>query len=99
MEYYSLLEQVTPSPMHRLNRAVAVAEWQGPDAGLAVLESFKPPTWLAGSYQWAAVLADLHRRCGNAETAAHYRDAAVKSAPTTAVRELLQRRLLADTAP
>ena len=97
VEYYSLLELVAASALHRLNRAVAVAEWQGPCAGLAVLEGFEPPTWLAGSYLWAAVLADLHRRCGNTETAARYRDVAVKSAPTAAVKELLQRRLLTGT--
>ena len=90
---YSLLERIAPSPLHRLNRAVAVAEWQGAAAGLAVLEGFKPPTWLAGSYMWAAVQADLHRRCGNAQTANRYRDVACKSAPTPAVKELLQRRL------
>ena len=94
VEYYSLLERVAPSALHRLNRAVAVAEWQGPGAGLAVLEGFEPPTWLVDSYLWAAVLADLHRRCGNKETAERYRDVAVKSAPTVAVKELLQRRLL-----
>ena len=41
---------------------VALAEWRGPAAGLAVLTGFEPPTWLTGSYLWAAVLADLHRR-------------------------------------
>jgi len=87
------LERIAPSSLHRLNRAVAVAEWQGPAAGLAVLEGLEPPTWLAGSHQWAAVLADLHRRCGNVDAARRYRDVAVKCAPTQAVRELLQRRL------
>ena len=94
VEYYSLLEQVTPSPLHRLNRAVAMAEWQGPRAGLAVLEDFEPPTWLTGSYQWAAVLADLHRRSGASEIAERYRDVALESAPTAAVKELLQPRLV-----
>jgi RNA polymerase sigma-70 factor (ECF subfamily) len=93
VECYSLLEQSAPSALHKLNRAVAVAEWQGPAAGLAVLEGFEPPSWLTGSYQWAAVLADLHRRCGHDHAARRYRDVAVKSAPTQAVRELLQRRL------
>jgi RNA polymerase sigma-70 factor (ECF subfamily) len=93
VECYSLLEQVAPSALHKLNRAVAVAEWQGPAAGLAVLEGLEPPSWLAGSYQWAAVLADLHRRCGHDDAARRYRDVAVKSAPSQAVRELLQRRL------
>lgn len=92
-ESYALLEQVAPSPIHRLNRAVAVAEWRGPDAGLAVLDGFEPPSWLVGSYMWAAVLADLHRRSGNSETAERYRDLAIKSAPTIAVKDLLRRRL------
>ncbi len=52
-----------------MNRAVAVAEWQGPDAGLAVLQAVAPPAWLAGSYLWDAVLADLHRRAGHADIA------------------------------
>jgi RNA polymerase sigma-70 factor (ECF subfamily) len=93
VECYALLEQFAPSAIHKLNRAVAVAECQGPAEGLAVLKGFEPPTWLAGSYIWAAVLADLHRRCGNAHTASRYRDVACKSAPTPAVKELLQRRL------
>jgi RNA polymerase sigma factor (sigma-70 family) len=93
IECYALLERNSPSALHRLNRAVAVAEWKGPAAGLAVLDGFEPPTWLAGSYLWAAVLADLHRRCGNAHAARGYRDVAFKSAPSAAVRELLQRRL------
>jgi predicted RNA polymerase sigma factor len=97
-EYYSLLEQIAPSAIYRLNRAVAVAEWQGPAAGLALLDGFEPPTWLTGSYMWAAVLADLHRRCGNADTANRYRTLACNAAPTPAVKDLLQRRLgIGDT--
>ena len=59
----------------------------------AVLDGQEPPSWLAGSYLWAAVLADLHLRCGHDEIAQRYRDAALKSALSAAVRELLQRRL------
>lgn len=90
---YSLLERIAPSAIHRLNRAVAVAEWQGPAAGLAVLKGFEPPTWLSGSYLWAAVLSDLHRRCGNADVAQRHRDFAITWAPTPAVKALLHRRL------
>lgn len=91
--YYAMLERITPSALHRLNRAVAVAEWQGPAAGLAVLKDFEPPTWLVGSYLWSAVLADLYRRCDDAPMAERYRVAALNSAPSPAVKELLQRRL------
>jgi len=93
VECYTLLERSAPSAIHTLNRAVAVAEWQGPAEGLAVLERFEPPTWLAGSYLWAAVLADLHRRNGDNDAANRYREVALEIAPTQAVRALLMRRL------
>jgi RNA polymerase sigma-70 factor (ECF subfamily) len=90
---YALLERLAPSTIHTLNRAVAVAEWRGPAEGLAVLEGLEPPSWLAGSHLWAAVLADLHRRCGHGQVAQRYREVAVASAPSPAVRALLERRL------
>ncbi|HEX2099066.1 MAG TPA: hypothetical protein VHF69_00300, partial [Candidatus Synoicihabitans sp.] len=80
------------SAIHRLNRAVAVAELHGAAEGLAILNDFDPPAWLADSYLWAAVLADLHRRCGNVDAAEWHGELALKSAPTVAVKELLQRR-------
>ena len=94
VECYALLERLAPSALHRLNRAVAIAQWRGPTEGLAVLEGFEPPTWLARSYMWAAVLADLYRRCGRDELAQRYRDAAIGSAPSPAIRDVLKRRLL-----
>ena len=92
-ECYRLLEEAAPSAIHKLNRSIAVAEWQGPAAGLAVLKGFEPPGRLMGSYLWAAVLADLHRRCEHTAEAKRYREEALKSAPTPAVKELLKRRL------
>ena len=87
-----MLEQIAPSPIHKLNRAIAVAELHGPAAGLAILDGYEPPTWLAGSHLWSAVLADLHRRCGNTEAASRYRETACSAAPTNAIRDLLNRR-------
>jgi RNA polymerase sigma-70 factor (ECF subfamily) len=49
VECYLMLEQQVPSALHRLNRAVATAEWKGPEAGLAVVDGLQPPSWLAGS--------------------------------------------------
>jgi RNA polymerase sigma factor (sigma-70 family) len=90
---YELLERAAPSALHTLNRAVAVAEWRGPAHGLAVLDGLSPPSWLAGWYLWAAVLADLHRRCGHADLAAQYRGLAIEAAPSAHVRAALERRL------
>ena len=58
-----------------------------------MLDDFEPPPWLTESHIWAAVMADLHRRCGNDETAGRYRTTALNLAPTVAVKELLRRRL------
>jgi RNA polymerase sigma-70 factor (ECF subfamily) len=93
VDCYDLLEAQQPSPVHALNRALALAELLGPRAGLAVLEAMAPPSWLAGSHLWAAALADLHARCGSGEAASRHRDLAMQSAPTEAVRALLGRRL------
>jgi RNA polymerase sigma factor (sigma-70 family) len=91
-EYYQLLERSAPSAIHRLNRAVAVAEWRGPAAALEVLNGFEPPAWLTESHLWPAVLADLHQRCGHTALAGQFRIRALELAPTSAVRRLLQRR-------
>jgi RNA polymerase sigma-70 factor (ECF subfamily) len=93
VECYALLEEVAPSARHTLNRALALAEWQGPDAALRLLEGLAPPSWLVGSYLWAAVLADLHRRAGNTDEAQRYRTNALATAPSLTVREALERRL------
>ena len=90
--HYALLEQRAPSALHALNRAIAVAEWRGPAEGLVILAALEPPAWLAESHMWTATLADLHRRCGNAEMADHYQLLARDGAPTPAIRELLERR-------
>lgn len=92
-DLYALLERTAPSLLHTLNRAVAVAEWQGPAAGLAVLEGLAPPSWLAGSYLWDAVSADLHARAGNDGLARRHYARALDLAPTEAIRALLRRRL------
>ncbi len=92
-ELYAMLERLAPSPLHTLNRAVAVAEQHGAEAGLAIVDGVVPPGWLAGHYLWDAVLADLHHRAGNVEVAGHHREQALAAAPSPEVRALLLRRL------
>jgi RNA polymerase sigma-70 factor (ECF subfamily) len=83
-DLYTMLERVDPSPLNIMNQAVAVAEWQGPEAGLALLQAVVPPSWLSGSYLWDAVMSDLHRRAGKLEIARQHMDRALASAPTEA---------------
>jgi RNA polymerase sigma factor (sigma-70 family) len=90
---YQMLEGVAPSPINTLNRAIAIAEWQGPDAGLALLEALKPPPWLLGYYLWDATLGELYRRRGDRERATAHLTRALDAAPTHAERALLRRRL------
>jgi RNA polymerase sigma factor (sigma-70 family) len=94
VDCYALLERLGPSALHTLNRALATAELRGPASGLAVLAELEPPSWLVASYLWSAVLADLHRRCGDRDLAQQHREAALTAAPSPAVREALARRLV-----
>ncbi|MCB9610384.1 MAG: sigma-70 family RNA polymerase sigma factor [Polyangiaceae bacterium] len=93
VECYELLEAVSPSPLHRLNRALALAELSGASAALRCLEAEAPPGWLAGSYLWLAALADLCRRAGDGARADRYKREALEQAPNAAIRVLLERRL------
>jgi RNA polymerase sigma factor (sigma-70 family) len=90
---YAMLDRISPSPINTLNRAIAIAESQGPDAGLALLEALDAPPWLLGYYLWDATLGELHRRRGERERAATHLSRALAAAPTEAERALLRRRL------
>jgi RNA polymerase sigma factor (sigma-70 family) len=90
---YEMWERVAPSPINTLNRAIAIAEWHGPDAGLALLEALNPPPWLLGYYLWDATLGELYRRRGDRERAIAHLTRALSGAPTHAERALLRRRL------
>jgi RNA polymerase sigma-70 factor (ECF subfamily) len=95
---YEALERFAPSPLNTLNRAIALAEWQGPSAGLAVLLALKPPSWLLGYYLWDATLGELYRRQGDAARAREHLQRALDAAPTHAEKALIRRRLAAAEA-
>jgi RNA polymerase sigma-70 factor (ECF subfamily) len=78
-----------------LNRAVAVAEVEGPAAALALVDGLE----LDGYHLFHAIRADLLRRLGRDAEAALAYDAAIARAENTAERAFLQgrRRALAGT--
>jgi RNA polymerase sigma-70 factor, ECF subfamily len=87
---YAELEELTGSPVVRLNRAVAVAEAQGPDAGLVLLEGLQDR--LPGSHRPAAVRGELCARRGDrAGALAAYREA-IQRCPNEVERRHLERR-------
>ena len=90
---YEVLERIAPSPLNVLNRAIALAEWKGPDAGLAALEAIEAPSWLLGYYLWDATLGELHRRRGDRDRALAHTKRALAAAPTNPEKALLERRL------
>jgi RNA polymerase sigma factor (sigma-70 family) len=92
-DLYLMLDRLAPSPLNTLNRAVAIAQLDGPEAGLAVMSAIEPPPWLLGYHLWDAVLGELHRRAGHSGEARRCLERALESAPTDAERELLKRRL------
>lgn len=96
---YETLERFEPSPLHAMNRAIALAQWRGPHAGLAVLRAIKPPAWLAGYYLWDATLGELERRAGQLESARAHLARALDAAPHPAERDLIRRRLAACGPP
>jgi RNA polymerase sigma-70 factor (ECF subfamily) len=93
---YDLLGSITPNPVVALNRAVAVAERDGPQAGLAALENIKG---LDDSHLWHAALADNLRRLGRTSDAARRLRTAITLAPTEAEQRLLHARLDAMRPP
>ena len=93
MCFDTMSERVAPSPLHTLNRALAVAEPARPGSGTRGLDGMVPPSWLEGSYLWDAVLSDLDRRSGDVERARSHADRAVSIAPEGPVQIALRLRL------
>jgi len=88
LQLYDQLMAVTPTPVVALNRAVAVAELTGPQAGLDAIEELE----LTGYHLYHAARADLLVRLGRREEAVAEYDAALGGTANAAEREFLRRR-------
>ncbi|MFI8566867.1 RNA polymerase sigma factor [Rhodococcus sp. NPDC078407] len=90
---YDVLTTLTPSPIVALNRAVAVAMVEGPEAGLELLDTVAAEPALRRYHPFATARADLLHRLGRVdESAVHYRQA-LDFARTTPEKRLLTRCL------
>jgi RNA polymerase sigma-70 factor (ECF subfamily) len=95
---YDHLLALTPSPVVALNRAVAVAEVEGPEVALALVDGLVPGgASMAGYHLFHAVRADLLRRLDRGPEAADAYRRALDLAGNDAERDLLRRRLDAVT--
>ena len=85
---YDQLVRLDPSPIIALNRAVAVAELDGPGVALAVVDRLP----LTGYHAWHAARADLLRRLGRTAEAKESYDAAIAATLNRAERAYLTRK-------
>jgi predicted RNA polymerase sigma factor len=77
---YELLERISPNPMVTLNRAVAAAMVQGPQAGLKLLRTLDDDENIAEHHRLHAVRAHLLEMAGERAAALHsYQTAARRS--------------------
>jgi len=91
-DLYAMLEELAPSPLNAMNRAVAVAQFRGPEAALALLAAAQPPESVLHWYLWQAVLGELNRKAGHFEVARTHLTLALEGA-SEAERALLRARI------
>jgi RNA polymerase sigma-70 factor (ECF subfamily) len=89
LQLYNQLIALTPSPVVELNRAVAVAEVEGPDAALSLIDGLQ----LDGYYLYHSIRADLLRRRGRDGEAAVAYERALALNDNSTERTFLERRL------
>ena len=90
---YNQLVRIQPSPVVQLNRAVAVAMCDGPEAGLAQIDALLEQGDLANYYLAHAARADMCRRLGRtAEARASY-EKALALTQQEPERQFLARRI------
>jgi RNA polymerase sigma-70 factor (ECF subfamily) len=87
---YDQLARLDPSPVIALNRAIAVAELDGPQVALAAVDRLEDR--LAGYHLYHATRADLLRRLGRGQKARAAYDKAIELAGNTAETAYLTRR-------
>jgi RNA polymerase sigma-70 factor (ECF subfamily) len=85
---YDLLVARDPSPIVALNRAVALAELDGPEVALAIIDALP----LEGYHAWHASRAEMLRRLGRSAEAKAAYDAALASTLNVAERTYLSRK-------
>ena len=92
-QLYGVLERMQPSPVVSLNRAVAVAMADGPERGLALIDSLAAAGHLESYHLMHAARADLLRRMGDFAAAEQAYARALALATNESERRFLDRRL------
>jgi RNA polymerase sigma-70 factor (ECF subfamily) len=90
---YDRLLRIQPSPVVELNRAVAVAMLDGPEAGLALIDALLEQGILANYYLAHSVRADMYRRLGKTAEARAAYDKALALTQQEPEQRFLQERI------
>ena len=94
LQLYDQLMSIAPSPIVAVHRAVAIAEIEGPEAGLGLVDELG----LEGYQPYHAIRADLLRRAGRTAEASEAYRAAIDLTENAVERDFLERRLRELTA-
>ncbi len=95
VELYDRLMRLAPSPVVALNRAVALAQRDGPQAGLDALEAIQGRERLAAYPFLPATAAELELKLGRTDAARPHFQAALRLARNDAERRYLEKRVQA----
>jgi RNA polymerase sigma-70 factor (ECF subfamily) len=90
---YDILTAIRPDPIVALNRAIALAQRDGPERGLAELRAIDRTDRLADYPFFPAALAELELRCGDLDAARGHFRAAQALARNPAEQRFYARRL------
>jgi RNA polymerase sigma-70 factor, ECF subfamily len=90
---YNRLVRIQPSPVVQLNRAVAVAMCDGPEAGLAHIDAVLEHGELANYYLAHSARADMYRRLGRTAEARSSYEKALALTQQEPERQFLQERI------
>jgi RNA polymerase sigma-70 factor (ECF subfamily) len=90
---YDQLVRIQPSPVVQLNRAVAIAMCDGPEAGLAQIDAVLEQGELANYYLAHSARADMYRRLGRTAEARSSYEKALELTQQEPERQFLQERI------
>lgn len=90
---YDRLARIQPSPVVQLNRAVAVAMCDGPEAGLTLIDALLERGELADYYLAHSARADMYRRLGRTSEARSSYEKALALTQQEPERQFLQERI------
>jgi RNA polymerase sigma factor (sigma-70 family) len=90
---YDTLMAIRPSPVVALNRAIALAQYEGPERGLEEIRAIKDAARLCAYPFYSAAIGELELRSGNHDIARQHFEAALALARNPMERRFLEQRV------